>query len=165
MLLDQCGTSAALARAAPEHDDVARELAEMRASREETTRSFDREHARELSELEAKNATMQNALENKATEIDALRAALETKTAESEAKSSDSEAATANLREELQHKSTEIHVLRNALETKKAEFERAMDEISTLRASERTFRSSGPPCTASRSCTSTVPPVRRSRAR
>lgn len=118
------------------HDDVARELAEMRASREETTRSFDREHARELSELEAKNATMQNALENKATEIDALRAALETKTAESEAKSSDSEAATANLREELQHKSTEIHVLRNALETKKAEFERAMDEISTLRASE-----------------------------
>ena len=118
------------------HDDVARELAEMRASREETTRSFDREHARELSELEAKNATMQNALENKATEIDALRAALETKTAESEAKSSDSEAAPANLREELQHKSTEIHVLRNALETKKAEFERAMDEISTLRASE-----------------------------
>ena len=118
------------------HDDVARELAEMRASREETTRSFDREHARELSELEAKNATIQNALENKATEIDALRAALETKTAESEAKSSDSEAAPANLREELQHKSTEIHVLRNALETKKAEFERAMDEISTLRASE-----------------------------
>lgn len=132
------------------YDDVAKELDETRASREEMTRSNECKHAQELAALESKVAALQKALQDKTTETSALREALENKTTEteraqsqisallsSESKSSaDLEATTANLRQELQHKSTEIHVLRNALETKKVEIERAMNEITTLRASE-----------------------------
>lgn len=116
------------------YDDVAKELDETRASREEMTRSNDRERAQELAALESKVAALQKALQDKTTETERAQSQISALRSSESKSSADFEAKMMCMEEELREKSTEIDALRDALANKTSESERASSQISTLRS-------------------------------
>lgn len=116
------------------YDDVAKELDETRASREEMMRSNDRERAQELAALESKVTSLQKALQDKTTETDRAQSQISALRSSESKSSADFEAKMMRMEEELREKSTEIDALRDALANKTSESERASSQISTLRS-------------------------------